>query len=88
MNSAVKALLLVLRYLTHIGVQTELGSQMYRELRLLLTVSLSVFTLAPVAYVQVRLQEQSNLIDNLNESTDQSFYSGLFLLSKIFIIIY
>ena len=84
MNSAVKALLLVLRYLTHIGVQTELGSQMYRELRLLLTVSLSVFTLAPVAYVQVRLQEQSNLIDNLNGSTDQSFYSGLFLLSKYY----
>ena len=57
---------------------------MYRELRLLLTVSLSVFTLAPVAYVQVRLQEQSNFIDNLNESTDQSLYSGLFLLSKFY----
>lgn len=44
----------------------------------------SVFTLAPVAYVQVRLQEQSNFIDNLNESTDQSLYSGLFLLSKFY----
>ena len=43
-----------------------------------------MFTLAPVAYVQVRLQEQSNLIDNLNESTDQSLYSGLFLLSKFY----
>ena len=79
-----KGVLLVLRYLTHIEDLTELGSLMYRELRLLLTVSLSVFTLAPVAYVQVRLQEQSNFIDNLNESTDQSLYSGLFLLSKFY----
>ena len=27
---------------------------------------------------------RSNFIDNLNESTDQSLYSGLFLLSKFY----
>ena len=37
-----------------------------------------------VQRVKAIVDGQPNFIDNLNESTDQSLYSGLFLLSKFY----
>ena len=56
-NSAEKMCHSALRFPIHTGVQTEHGSPMLRELRLLLTELPREFTLALAAFAPVRLQE-------------------------------
>ena len=60
-NFVVKTLLSVLRFLTHTDVQTELGSQMLKELRQLLTVLHAEYMLAHAACAPVRLHALFNL---------------------------
>ena len=55
MISAERAFLSASRFLTHTDVQTELLSPTFRRLRLSYTVLLAEYTLALVAFVQVRL---------------------------------
>lgn len=54
MISAERAFLSAFRFLTHTDAQTEHSSPMFRRLKLSLTVLLAEYTLALVAFVQVR----------------------------------
>lgn len=76
MKSVVKAYLSVSKYHTHTDVQTEHGNQTSDVLRQLLTEHLNVYTLALVAFVQVRLHVLSDKTENSEPLG--SFFHALF----------
>ena len=86
--SAARALLLVLRSATHTEDQTEPGSQMLEELRLLLTAIQSLSTFVLVAYVQERLHVQFDSKDLTEEQRFLCFFRGIYKFLLHFLRMY